>query len=141
MAKSRMHSVLTALPVIMLCVGIYVYFSGEKKQKTSPLIMAQAETLQGEYKGLTEVGSGSWSRHYLWVAVVGADGEMRKRHARITDDEALYLTLPEFTEQVDLEKSQQVTVKAAPTVEGSGVLWVYELSRDGRVIFVRSREP
>jgi len=134
MAKSRMYSVLTALPVLMLIIGIYVYYSAERAQKNSALIMSQAQIFEGEYQGLTEVGSGSWGRHYLWVNVVDAEGKTRKRHARITDDEALYLTLPEFREQVDLEKQQVVTVRAAPTVADSGVLWVYELAREGREI-------
>jgi len=137
MAKSRMYSVLTTLPALMLFAGFYIYYSGEKAQRTSPLIMPRAEVMSGSYKGLTAVGSGSWGRHYLWLEVAGEDGNRRRRSARITADEALFLSAPEYQSQAGLDKNNEITVYAAPTVADSNVLWVYQLVKGERVIFGR----
>lgn len=137
MAKSRIHSVLTALPVIMLGAGLWYYYSGEQKQKNSPFILERSEQLQGEFVGLSVVGSGSWGRDYLWVATTDGAGNQRKRSVRITSDEAQYLSLPEFKEQVGLDKGDPVVLQASPTVEGSSVLWLHELKEGDRVVLTR----
>lgn len=136
MAKSRMHSVLTALPVIMLGAGLWYYYSGEQKQKNSPFILERSEQLDGKFVGLSVVGSGSWGRHYFWVSTV--DGEsQRKRSVRITSDEALYLTMPKFKEQVGLDPGDTIALRASPTVPGSAILWLQELKEGDRVVLTR----
>ncbi len=137
MAKSRIHSVLTALPVIMLGAGLWYYYSGEQKQRNSPFLLEQTETLAGQYAGLSSVGSGSWGRNYFWVATADSAGNTRKRSVRITGDEALYLSMPKFKEQVALEKGDSIVLHASPTVEGSAVLWLQELREGDRVVLTR----
>ena len=120
MAKSRIHSVLTALPLLMLVGGLYIYYNGEQSQRDGALIMAEAVELNGAYKGLSIVKSGGEGQHYLWLTVDG-----RSRGVRLDVNSHAVI------EAVDppLSETEALTVSAAPRVEGSRVLWLASLQR------------
>jgi len=120
MAKSRIHSVLTALPVLMLVGGLYIYYNGEQSQREGALLMAEAIELHGDFKGLSEVKSGGEGQHYLWLIVEG-----RSRGVRLSVVD--YTTIQ--SADPPLAQAQSIVVNAAPRVAGSRVLWLAGLQR------------
>lgn len=121
MAKSRIHSVLTALPVLMLMIALWFYYSGEKAQTSGALILQEAQVLEGLFEGLSVVKGAGEGKHYLWL-----QAPERKRGARIR---------PEHTPALaELNKGDAVSVSMAPTVSGSKTLWVYKVSSNGKLL-------
>ncbi len=119
--KNRIHSVLTALPVIMLVVGLYVHYSGENAQISGQAITSESTTLEGIFNGLSRVkGSGS-GKHFIWIETAA-----RARGLRLTQQQSQRLQ--------SLQKGSSISILAAPTVSGSTTLWVYQLEQDGNVI-------
>ncbi len=119
--KNPIHSVLTALPVIMLVVGLYFYYQAESAQSEGSPIRAQSKTLQGIFTGLSVVQSGAEGRHYLWVTV-----NDKPRGVRIQ---------PHHAEQLNtLPRNTQLNLKVAPTVQGSRTVWAWYIEQNGQAL-------
>jgi hypothetical protein len=118
--KNPIHSILTALPVIMLIVGLYVYYKGESEQNQGIPIYAESQEIGGVFTGLSVVKSGSQGRHYLWV-----ENEGSTRGIRIRPDQVQLME--------ELERGIEIQLSIAPTVTGSGTYWAWRVSQDGKV--------
>ena len=117
-ARSRIHSLLSALPVIMLVAGLWLYYSGERAQSGGTPILAESVETEGRFRTLSAVKSGGQGRHYLWF-----DDGARERGARIR---------PEHRQALEaLEPGEPVVLDLAPTVSGSKTLWAWRVRRDG----------
>ena len=115
--KNRVHSVLTALPFLMLIIGLVFYFRGESAQNNGTLILDQSIELVGDFKGLSKVSGIGTTKHFLWL--VTSNGE---RGVRIK---------PMQTQLVqELQVGDSVQLDAAPTVEGSKTMWIYSLTHN-----------
>jgi len=120
--RNRTYAVLSALPVLMLLVGLAWSWLGERRQSGGEPIAAQSVTLQGRFDGLTKVGAGGEGRHYLWLQT-----EERRRGVRVVPREARRL-------KGLLAPGEPITIDAAPTVDGSPTRWLWRLQRDGRTV-------
>ena len=117
-ARDKIHSLLSALPVIMLIAGLWLYYSGERAQSGGAPILAESVEAEGLFRTLSVVKSGGQGRHYLWFD----DGE-RERGARIR---------PEHRQALEaLVPGEPVALDLAPTVSGSSTLWAWRVRRDG----------
>ena len=118
--KNPIHSILTALPVIMLVVGLYFYYQGESEQKLGAPIQSESQEIEGVFTGLSVVKSGSQGRHYLWIEEDGST-----RGVRIRPDQVLLIE--------ELERGVEMQLSVAPTVSGSGTYWVWRISQSDTV--------
>ncbi len=116
--KNRIHSVLVALPVLMLMIGLFVYFKAESAQNNGAPILAQLVAREGQFKSLSDVSGIGRAKHYVWY-FVGDDA----KGARITDEQRVQLSR--------LKPGDKLALELAPRVEGSNTLWVYSVSHDG----------
>jgi hypothetical protein len=118
--KNPIHSILTALPVIMLVVGLYVYYEGESEQSKGAPIRLESQNIEGVFTGLSVVKSGLQGRHYLWIEEDGSTRGIRIR--------------PEQVELMqELERGSEIKLSIAPTVTGSGIYWAWRVSQGGNV--------
>ena len=120
--KNPIHSVLTALPVIMLVCGLWFYFAGEKKQRTGEPVLSEMIIVSGEFSGMSEQSKKPNAQRIVWVKT-----PERLRGGRV--DQHQYGLLR------DLQKDQQVQLWLAPRVAGSSLLWVIKAQAGGRVLF------
>lgn len=119
--KNRIHSVLSALPVLMLIAGLYYHFSGESAQKKGSPLFEQSVQVGARFEGLSVVKSGGVGRHYLWFD----DGE-RRRGARVKARDVASLA--------SLRQGDQVELSLAPTVDGSTTLWAWRVERGAQML-------
>jgi hypothetical protein len=119
--KNAIHSILTALPILMLVAGLYMFYRSENAQTEGAPIVAESVESSGIYTGLSVVGSGGNGRHYLWFESGG-----RARGPRITSKQAGMLD--------SLVVGQAIQVHMAPTIPGSSILWAYHVEQRGIVI-------
>ena len=117
-SRSKIHSVLSALPLIMLIAGLWLYYSGERAQSYGSPILSESVAARGVFDGLSVVSSGGSGRHYLWFE----DGT-RKRGARIRSYQREALG--------SLRPGDDISLQLAPTVSGSSTLWAWRVERDG----------
>ena len=126
-ARNPVHSILTALPVIMLVVGLYLYYQGESEQSHSAPIRAESVEAEGIFTGLSAVKSGSsGGRHYLWFEQDG-----KSRGIRIQPAQAAVLQ--------PLLRGELLRVRMAPSVPDSRVFWAWYVEQDG-VVFLDASE-
>ena len=131
--RSRIESVLTALPVLMLVAGLYVYYSAEKDQAGGEPIVEESKTIDALFEGFSKLRSGGEGQHFLWYRVTdsskGSDTEEKTttKGARLHKAQVDKLRLSEPT----LKPDDVIRLQLAPTVSGSKTLWVIQLSRDG----------
>ena len=118
--RNAIHSVLTALPVIMLVVGLYFYYAAESEQTHGQPILAESSEAVGLFTGLSVVKSGSQGRHYLWFEQDGKSRGVRVQPAQATVLQSLKRKVP-------------VTLKIAPTVAGSSTQWAWYVEQDEQV--------
>ena len=113
--RNPVQSVITALPVLMLVAGLYIYFQKESQQTHGTPVMEEAIELSGLFTGL----SATSGRHYLWVE----QGE-NSRPVRIR------------AEQVDalegLDRGTAIDVTMAPSVAGSKTYWALSVEQSGK---------
>lgn len=119
--KNPIHSLVTTLPVIMLLVGLWFYYSGEKKQRGGEPVMTELITVSGIYTGSSEQNSNPGAQRLLWIKT--AD---RLRGGR--------LDLAQFKALEVLEKESDIRVWLAPRIAGSATLWVLKVVADEKVI-------
>jgi hypothetical protein len=118
--RNPIHSVLTALPVIMLMAGLYYYYHAESKQLHSPPIRAESVSVSGIFTGMSVVQSGAQGRHYLWFEESGS-----ARGVRVRPDQAQSMSA--------LSKGERVSLKIAPTVHASSTYWAWYVEQGGVV--------
>lgn len=115
--KTRTQAVLTALPVLMLAAGILFNWYGERQQTHNSPIVTEQLVLNGKFDRLTPKGDKTGGKHYLWLQV--AD---RTRPIRITYEQKRTLRASAYN------PGTSMAVTAAPSVEGSKVLWFIKAS-------------
>ena len=115
--KTRTQAVLTALPVLMLLVGLFFHWNTERQQTAGTPITTEAQTLGGEFDRITPRDDKASGKHFIWLRT--AD---RTRPIRIT-----YEQKQELLAQ-SLSSGDKVQLHTAPTVSGSNVLWLIDLS-------------
>lgn len=118
--KNPIHSVLTALPVIMLIVGLYVYYQGESEQNQGAPIRAESQNVEGVFTGLSVVKSGQQGRHYLWIEEDGST-----RGVRIRPDQVPLMQT--------LKRGMETELSIAPTVSGSKTYWAWRVSQEDTI--------
>jgi len=88
--KTRIQAVLTALPILMLMVGLFFHWNGERRQTLGKPIAAEQQSLAGEFDRITPRGEKATAR--------------------------------------SINAGDSVVLNSAPTVAGSNVLWMMDLS-------------
>ncbi len=112
--KDPIHSVLTALPVLMLLIGLLFWYQKDRAQKNSSPLIAEAVELVGEFNGVSTTQSASGKQYFVWLM----QSEYRKT-IRLTKDQHA-----QYREQ---EVGGAVSITAAPTVSGSDTLWLVDI--------------
>lgn len=112
--RNPLQSIITALPLIMLVAGLYIYYRGESQQTHGAPIGAQSIEYNGTFTGLS-VTSG---RHYLWVERDDVAKGVRVHEAQVAKLESL-------------ERGVEVVMKIAPNVEGSNTYWAWYVEQAG----------
>ncbi|MFK8078501.1 MAG: hypothetical protein AB8B84_18120 [Granulosicoccus sp.] len=120
--KNAIHSVLTALPVIMLVVGLYFYYQRESAQNEGAPILSESRQTSGIFTGFSEVKSGAKGRHYLWI-----NNDGTTRGFRIQPEQLVQLQ--------QLNKGEDIQLQTAPTVSGSRTLWAWKIQQ-GETVFL-----
>lgn len=119
--KNPIHSIVTTLPVIMLMVGLWFYYSGEKKQRGGEPVMAELVSVTGVFSGTSEQNTNPGAQRILWIKTVD-----RLRGGR--------LDLNQYKLLQSLKKDQMLEVWMAPRVRGSNTLWVLKVMSDEQTI-------
>jgi len=109
--KDPFHSLVTALPVLMLLIGLAVWYVKDSAQHRGAPIAAESKQLTGEFNGVSKAQSASGAQYFMWLVQDG-----NKKTLRITRDQ--------YQQHENREVGEAVTVTAAPTVSGSSILWV-----------------
>ena len=115
--KTRIQAVLTALPILMLMAGLFFHWNGERRQTLGKPIAAEQQSLAGEFDRITPRGEKATGKHFVWLRI----GE-RTRPIRIT-----YQQKQELLAR-SINAGDSVVLNSAPTVAGSNVLWMMDLS-------------
>ncbi len=128
-ASARRHplyTVMSALPLAMLVVGIAIYYFGESQQSAAEPIVAEARELRGLAAGTSVLGAGEAAQHFFWL-----DTDRGQRSVRITPEQHALLA--------GFEKGGRVVVSAAPTISGSKKLWLLSLEDDAGEVLPLTR--
>lgn len=121
--RNRIYSVVTALPVLMLLAGLFLFYRGEIRQSDGAPIRAEATVATGAHLGISVVRTGGRGQHFLWFD----DDERGRRGVRVSEgNDRLLRPL--------LEVGDPLTLDIAPTVEGSTVPWVWRVRRGEEVL-------
>jgi len=115
--KNKVHSVLTALPFIMLIIGLVFYFRSESAQNNGALILDQTVEIAGEYKGVSKVSGIGTTKHFLWLVTDKGERGVRIQPVQLDKVQAL-------------QPGNAIQLQAAPTVEGSKSMWVYSIKHN-----------
>ena len=124
--RNPIHSILTALPILMLIVGLYIYYRGESEQSHSAPIRVESVNAEGVFTGLSVVNSGSQGRHYLWFEQDG-----KARGVRVQPLQAQELGA--------LARGESILVRMAPSVSGSKTYWAWYVEQSGEVFLDASK--
>lgn len=116
--KNRIHSVLVALPVLMLMIGLFVYFKGESAQNNGAPVLSELVSREAQFKSMSEVSGIGRAKYYLWHTVDG-----NSNGARISAEQKEKLGV--------LETGDKLSLELTPRVAGSKTLWAYRVHYDG----------
>jgi len=119
--RNPIHSILTALPIIMLVVGLYFYYDNESEQASNTPILAESVEAGGLFTGLSVVNSGGEGRHYLWFENNGTARGVRIRSAQVEQLQVLV-------------RNEPISLKIAPTVHASKTYWAWYVEQSGLVL-------
>lgn len=125
--RNPIHSILTALPILMLIVGLYIYYRGESEQSHSAPIRVESVNAEGVFTGLSVVNSGSQGRHYLWFEQDG-----KARGVRVQPLQAQQLGA--------LVRGESIQVRMAPSVSGSKTYWAWYVEQADEVFLDASEQ-
>ena len=121
--RSRVYSVVTALPVLMLVAGLLLFYRTEGEQSGGAPIRAESTVATGVHRGISVVRTGGRGQHFLWF-----DDETRGRRGVRVRAEQDRLLRPLLAE------GDALTLDVAPTVAGSTVPWVWRVRRGDEVL-------
>ena len=118
--KDKIQSVLTALPLLMLIIGVSYYYYSEGKQSDGVMIMEESRRVSGAVDGISKIKalSGNGGKFFFWF-----ESEGEKRGARVSQENAEILKA--------LQSGDAVDVWLAPTVAGSKTMWAYQVQYNG----------
>lgn len=119
--KHPVQSIVTALPVIMLLAGLFLFYRHESAEVDGAPLVERTQQIDGRFEGLSSVASGGEGRHYLWVLT-----DERRRGPRVTAAQARRLAT--------LEKGDRLQVFMAPHVAGSKTLWAWKVVHQGKAL-------
>ncbi|MDO6462330.1 hypothetical protein Q4485_16590 [Granulosicoccaceae sp. 1_MG-2023] len=111
MRSDRIYSILTALPAMMLIIGLLIYYRGQGAQEHGEPVMDEAQAIHGTFKGLSATNPHRGEGLYLWITTPERD-----RGIRITGDQADAL--------MHYSEGEAIAVTAAPHIAGSRTLWL-----------------
>lgn len=114
--RNPVHAVITALPLIMLVAGLYIYYRGESQQAQNTPILAESIERTGVFTGL----SATSGRHYLWLETQGVAKGVRVQAEQVASLDSLVRDKP-------------VRVKMAPSVHASKTYWALYVEQSGQV--------
>lgn len=120
--RNPLQSIITALPLIMLVTGLYIYYRGESQQTQGAPIGAQSVEFTGTFTGL----SATSGRHYLWVERDGVAKGVRIHEEQVATLEAL-------------ERGVDIDMKIAPNVQGSTTYWAWYVEQSG-ALFLNAQD-
>jgi len=126
--KNRIHSVLIALPVLMLLIGFFVYFNGERAQNNGAPVLSEKISRTGQFKSVSEVSGIGQARYYLWYTVDGSS-----KGVRISAEQKQTLGV--------LKPGDELSLELAPNVAGSKTLWAYRVHHDGVELITPQSAP
>jgi len=115
--KNRIHSVLIALPVLMLMIGLFIYFKGERAQNNGTPVLSEMVSRTGQFKTVSEVSGIGLAKYYLWYTV-----DDSSKGVRISAEQKEKLGA--------LETGDELSLELAPNVAGSPTLWAYRVHHD-----------
>ena len=118
--KDKIQSVLTALPLLMLIIGVSYYYYSEGKQSEGVIIMEESRRVSGTVDGISKIKAltGNGGKFFFWFESAG-----EKRGARVSEENADILK--------QLQSGDPVDVWLAPTVAGSKTMWAYQVQHNG----------
>lgn len=112
--SNKIYSILTALPAMMLIVGLLFYFKAERSQRTGEYVVDELVSRSGEFKSVSTVSGIGRDKYYLWYT-----NEKGERGVRINSEQTNALA--------DLSSGDTIELELAPRVAGSNTLWVYRV--------------
>jgi len=105
--------------VLMLLVGFFFHWNGERKQTSGTPITAELQTLHGEFDRITPRGDKASGKHFIWLRT-----DERTRPIRITYQQKQELLAS------SLSAEDKIQLNGAPTVAGSKTLWLVDMKTD-----------
>jgi len=112
--KDPIHSVVTALPVLMLIIGLSIWYAKDRAQNNGAPILAESKELVGKFDGVSSARSAGGKQFYMWLV----QDDARK---------TLRITPQQYEQYQQRQTNTAVTVTAAPTVSGSNTLWLVDI--------------
>jgi len=112
--KDPIHSVLTALPFIMLLIGLTFWYQKERTQQNGPPLISEAVNLVGKFNGVSTTQAAGGAQYFMWL--------MQSDNAK-----TIRLTKDQYTQYRQQEVGDALSITAAPTVSGSDILWVVDV--------------
>jgi len=116
--KNRIHSVLVALPVLMLAIGMFIYFKGESAQNSGAPVLSELVNREGQFKSVSEVSGIGQAKYYLWYTV-----DKGSKGVRISAEQKEQLGA--------IETGDKISLELTPRVAGSTTLWAYRVYHEG----------
>jgi len=125
--KDKIQSVLTALPLLMLIIGVSYYYYSEGKQSDGVMIMAESRQVTGSVEGISKIKAltGTGGKFFFWFETAG-----EKRGARVSQENAEILK--------ELQTGDLVNIWLAPTVAGSKTMWAYQVQHEGLDLLIEA---
>lgn len=112
--KNPIYSVITALPVIMLLIGLLFWYQSDNAQQRGQPIIAESVTLKGQFNGVSKASGAGDGQFFFWLMQDGTPKTLR-------------ISPEQYAQFGHAEKGGFVSVSAAPTISGSSTLWVLEV--------------
>ena len=116
-SRNPVHSIITALPIIMLVAGLSLYFYNESQQTRQSPIASESVDVSGIFTGLSHTSS----RDYLWVEIDGVAKGIRVPSESVKTLESL-------------ERGSVIDVSMAPRISQSKTYWAWRISQSDEVI-------
>jgi len=116
--QTRTQAVLMALPFLMFGIGMGFHWYGEHQQQTGTVIVAEQVSLNGRYERITPSDQAHSTKSRLWVRVGDRSRAVRLKYEQRTQLQAV-------------QAGDEVVIEAAPTVTGSSVLWLTQVTHNG----------
>lgn len=113
-SRNPVHAIVTALPFLMLAIGLYIYFKAESQQNQGAPIRAESIELTGTFTGL----SATSGRHYLWIDRDGVAKGIRLQPHQLRPLESLV-------------RGDKIQLLAAPRVSASTTYWALQIEQAG----------